>query len=89
MLGENLVYFHANKHHKLIESKGKHIYSVLLRDKATVRDQTQFNEEYDIEPCYWEQLYMLPKKVLVDERTREFQYKILQNIYVQMYNFIK
>jgi exonuclease III len=78
-VGEDLVYVHVNKHHHLTETKSKNIYLALLEEKATVKDQTRMNEEYDIEPSEWKHLYLLPRKVLIDERSREFQYKFLQN----------
>ena len=63
----------------MAKAQSECIYSVLLDSKATVKDQSVFNEKYDIDPSEWKYLYMLPRSVLIDERSRQFQYKILQN----------
>jgi hypothetical protein len=73
------AYTYKDKYYKLVKSKNCQIYQVLLECKATENDHSLFNEEYDIEPNEWKCLYMLPKRVLIDARSREFQYKFLQN----------
>ena len=85
---QGLIYYDEDKPYDILslDGKSRKLYSVLLKTKATAKECTALNLEYDIEPQEWKYLYLLPRKVLIDERSREFQYKFLQNYIVTNVN---
>ena len=79
---EAITYLFIDKNLETLKSltSGK-IYNSLIKDRISEpTPQRYFERKFNKTETDWSQIYLLPRKVSVETRTRVFQFKILHNI---------
>ena len=77
-----------NKQVRLDKLISKNIYGVIRsKYETTPTAQSKFAEHYSSVNLDWQEIYNLPFKVVIDTKSREFQYKIL-NRYLTTNSFL-
>ena len=79
---EGTTYLFINKNLKTLKSvRSRKIYNSLIKDRISEpTSQSYFERKFNETEIDWSQIYLLPRKVPVETRTRAFQFKILHNI---------
>ena len=66
---------------KLENLKQKTVYCKLIsKISSQPTAKKRFSKEYPLHTFEWDSIYLLPRKVTIESRTRDFQYKILNRI---------
>ena len=66
---------------KLENLKQKTVYcELILKISSQPTAQKRFSKKYPLHTFEWDSIYLLPRKVTIESRTRDFQYKILNRI---------
>ena len=66
---------------KLENLKQKTVYCELIsKISSQLTAQKRFSKKYPLHTFEWDSIYLLPRKVTIESRTRDFQYKILNRI---------
>ena len=75
----NQIKLRINKHHVRIDkAASKNIYAEIRSSyEASPTAQAKYTDHYSSASLEWQEIYMLPFKVVMDTKPREFQYKIL------------
>ena len=79
---ECVTYLFIDKNLETLKSVtcGK-IYNSLIKDRISKpTSQKYFERKFNETEIDWSQIYLLPRKVSVETRTRAFQFKVLHNI---------
>ena len=83
------IKLHLNDQEVLInKAVSKNVYSEIRSKYETPPTaQVKYSEQYSSACLEWREIYSLPSKVLIDTKSREFQYKIL-NRYLTTNSFL-
>ena len=77
-----------NEHVRINKAISKNIYKeIRSKDETAPTAQAKYKDQFSSTCLEWREIYELPFKVLMDTKSREFQYKIL-NRYLSTNSFL-